>query len=110
MTRSETEPEHNRQNLHPAPNPSVTVEELGTEVCLYRPDLDEVLVLNSSAADVWRLADGSMSTAVIAAALAQAFDAEPSIVQQDVGRIVDDLVERGFLVWQLPPAKLDTED
>jgi hypothetical protein len=80
------------------PNPDVVVEEIDDDVCLYRPDTDEVLVLNHTAADVWRLADGSLSTDELVATLARAYAVAPDQVHHDVEAVLENLRERGFLV------------
>ena len=82
----------------PEPAPDVVVEDLDDDVCLYRSDIDEVLVLNQSAGDVWRLADGQLTVAAIAAQLAAVYQADTATVQADVRTVVDDLAARGYLV------------
>jgi len=57
--------------IFPVPADGVSVEDVDAEVCLYRSDIDEVLVLNQSAADVWRLADGSLSVDELLACIGQ---------------------------------------
>jgi hypothetical protein len=85
--------------LHrPAPARSVTVEELDEELCLFRPDIDEVLVLNGPAGDVWRLADGATSVADIVSLLATAYGVPLERLAADVEAVVADLTNRGYLV------------
>ena len=78
----------------------LVVEELDDELCLFRPDVDEVLVLNATAADIWRLVDGRTGTDEIAALLATAYGADAGTVLADVRAAVADLVARGFVVAQ----------
>jgi hypothetical protein len=78
--------------------PHVVVEDLDDDICLYRPDIDEVVVLNHSAGDVWRLADGTTSVPDIVTRLAQAYAANTADIRTDVHRVVDDLEARGYLV------------
>ena len=87
---------------YPSPAPSVVVEDLDDDVCLYRADIDEVLVLNQSAGDVWRLADGQRTVSAIADELARVYDANEAAVQADVRTMVADLVARGYLVGAAP--------
>ena len=87
----------------PIPAPGVVVEDLDDDVCLYRSDIDEVLVLNQSAGDIWRLADGGRSVETIATRLADVYRTDQATVRADVQTVVTDLVARGYLVE--PPAE-----
>jgi hypothetical protein len=82
----------------PEPVQPLVVDELDDEICLFRPDVDEVLVLNATAADIWRLLDGRTSTDEIAGLLATAYGADPGTVLADVRAVVADLAARGFVV------------
>lgn len=84
--------------LRPAPAPHVVVEDLDDDVCLYRPDIDEVLVLNSSGGDVWRLAEGELTVEQITERIALFYGVSAVEVASDVSRVVADLIERGYLV------------
>ena len=84
----------------PIPAPGVVVEDLDDDVCLYRSDIDEVLVLNQSAGDIWRLADGDCSVETIATRLADVYGTDEATVRTDVQAVVADLVARGYLVEQ----------
>ena len=88
----------------PVPAENIVAEDLDEDVCLYRPDIDEVLVLNQTAGDVWRLADGHLSVAGIAATLARVYAREESDWRADVQTVVDDLAMRGYLVDEPAPA------
>ena len=81
----------------PRPTANVTAEDLDSDVCLYRSDIDEVLVLNQSAADVWRVADGSATVAEIVTQLAAAYGVGIDVVGPDVHTVIDDLTARGYL-------------
>ncbi len=83
---------------YPVAAPNVIIEELDADVCLYRPDTDEVLVLNQTAGDIWRLADGEHSVPGIAATLATAYSQPAGEVEDAVRTTVNDLVDRGFLI------------
>jgi hypothetical protein len=74
------------------------VEDLDDDVCLYRPDIDEVLVLNSSGGDVWRLAEGELTVEQITERIALFYGVSAVEVASDVSRVVADLIERGYLV------------
>ena len=87
----------------PIPAPGVVVEDLDDDVCLYRSDIDEVLVLNQSAGDIWRLADGDRSVEAIATRLADVYGTDETTVRTDVQAVVADLLARGYLVEQPAP-------
>jgi hypothetical protein len=84
----------------PIPAPGVVVEDLDDDVCLYRSDIDEVLVLNQSAGDIWRLADGDRSVETIATRLADVYGTDEATMRTDVQAVVADLLTRGYLVEQ----------
>lgn len=87
---------------YPSPAPHIVVEDLDDDVCLYRADIDEVLVLNQSAGDVWRLADGQRTVGAIADRLARVYDVDEVAIQVDVRTVVADLSARGYLVGAAP--------
>ena len=74
------------------------VEELDDDVCLYRTDVNEVLVLNQSAGDVWRLADGELTVTEIVNRLARSYGLGADAIAPDVRNVVEDLVQRGYLI------------
>jgi len=84
------------------PAPGVVIEDLDDDVCLYRPDIDEVLVLNREAGDIWRLADGDLTVDEIAHRLAGAYQRTVGDLQSQVADVVDDLTARGYLVTHGP--------
>lgn len=86
----------------PVPAQGVVVEDLDDDVCLYRSDIDEVLVLNQSAGDVWRLADGQLTIAGIIERLAVVYGLDEATLDPDVRGVVDDLTTRGYLVERAP--------
>jgi hypothetical protein len=81
----------------PMPRSGCIVEELDDELCLYRPDSDEVLVLNGTAADTWRLIDGSTDIDEIASMLARSYSTNIEIVRTDVVTVLQQLTEHGYL-------------
>jgi hypothetical protein len=83
---------------HPAPADGIVVEDLDDELCLYRSDTAEVLVLNHTAGDVWRLCDGSADVAEIVRLLASAYRSMSDALVEDVRAVLADLHERGYLV------------
>jgi len=82
---------------YPSPAPGILLEEIDDDICLYRADIDEVLVLNQSAADVWRLADGTRTEAELLEHLAQAYGVASDELAADVSTVLSDLTQRGYL-------------
>ena len=52
------------------PAPQVVETEVDGDVCLYDPTSERVAVLNATASDVWRLADGTFTISEISELLA----------------------------------------
>jgi len=75
----------------------VVEEELDDDVCVYLPATNQAMVLNRTAADVWRLLDGQTSVETIITALAHAYSVDADDIRADVLAVVDDLRSRGFL-------------
>lgn len=82
----------------PMPAPDVVVEDVDDDICLYRADIDEVVVLNQSAGDVWRLADGELTVNEIAERLAIVYRHSVTKLRPDVDSVVGELLHRGYLV------------
>jgi hypothetical protein len=82
----------------PRPADGVTVEDFDDDLCLFRRDIDEVLVLNVSAADIWRLADGQTTVAQIVDLLARTYAVPSARVAPEVQDVVTQLIARGYLV------------
>lgn len=82
----------------PMADPRVVAEDLDDDVCLYRADIDEVVVLNRSAGDVWRLADGERRVDEIVDMLATAYQSAAVALREDVVAVIDDLSRRGYLL------------
>lgn len=79
------------------PTAGVVVEELDDGLCLFRESDSELLVLNHTAADVWRLADSSSDIGQIAAQLAERYDRPAAEIAPDVSRVLDELSAKGYL-------------
>jgi len=82
----------------PRPADGVTVEDFDDDLCLFRRDIDEVLVLNASAGDVWRLADGQTSVAQMVTLLSHTYAVPAARLEPEVHDVVAQLVARGYLV------------
>nr|WP_231126664.1 PqqD family peptide modification chaperone [Motilibacter aurantiacus] len=66
-------------------------------ISAYSPCTDEVAFLNSTASDVWRLADGEHTAEELTALLAAAYGTTADALRDDVGRLLDGLVAAGLL-------------
>lgn len=81
----------------PAAAAGIVAEELDAEVCLYRPDNDEVLILNETAGDIWRLSDGELTVNDLIDRLASSYQVERASIEPDVISVITDLADRGYL-------------
>lgn len=83
--------------------PADTVREVDVDGCLslYRRDVDRVLVLNETASDVWRLADGTLHDDEIVALLATAYGVTGEVIEGEVRATLARLVQEGFLTLDL---------
>lgn len=81
------------------PPPDHIIEtEIDGDISLYDPSRAEVLVLNSTASDIWRLSDGHYTLGGLVSALAHAYQTDPSSIRPEVEATIHDLVDRGFLL------------
>ena len=75
------------------PKTNVLETEVDGDISLYDPESERVTVLNSSASDVWRLADGEHTFDEIVALLATAYGIDEDMIRQDVRQTVDEFVD-----------------
>lgn len=66
-------------------------------ISLLNPRTERVLMLNETASDVWRLADGSHGLEEMTSLLAQSYDVSPDEIRADVAAVVRTLRDEGFL-------------
>lgn len=85
-----------RQPVGPPP-PHIIETEVHGDVSLYDPTREQVLVLNSTASDVWRLCDGDHDSDEIVSLLASAYQVEPDDLRGDVEQTIEQFVSEGFL-------------
>jgi hypothetical protein len=71
--------------------------EVDGDISLYDPTSERVTVLNGTASDVWRLADGEHTVAEITGLLASAYEVEPASIAPDVLAVVTQFIEAGLL-------------
>lgn len=81
------------------PPPAHIIEsEIDGDISLYDPSRAEVLVLNSTASDIWRLSDGRFTMERLISVLANAYQMDSSSIRPEVEATIRDLVDRGFLL------------
>lgn len=78
-------------------NSHVLETEVGDDISLYDPTKEQVSVLNGTASDIWRLADGTRTVDEITALIAASYDVRPEAIAEDVVRTVGELSEAGLL-------------
>jgi hypothetical protein len=71
--------------------------EIGDEISLYDPIRERVTVLNLTASDLWRLADGEHSLSEVVDLLARAYGVEASEIRDEVAATVARLQAEGLL-------------
>ena len=64
---------------------------------LLSPDPVQVLVLNETASDVWRLLDGELTLTDIVSLLARAYGVEPLAICDEVAGTIRRLEENGLV-------------
>ncbi|MEM7285151.1 MAG: PqqD family peptide modification chaperone [Actinomycetota bacterium] len=86
-----------RGDLGPAVAPGVSGVATPDGVVLHRHETDGIALLDPLAGTIWRLLDGSASTDQLVVDLAEAFSHPADAVRADVGRLLHDLAENGFV-------------
>ena len=81
---------------------SVVVEEMDDELLLYRPTTHKAIHLNSMAATIWKLCDGTRTINDIVDCLAGTFPNAKVGIRHDVQQVIDQLLRDGALIEQSP--------
>jgi hypothetical protein len=76
-----------RSRVGPA-TPGVTEIEVDGRISVYSPVTAEVLMLNETASDVWRLADGTLTLDGLVEALARSYGVQPAAIFDEVSATV----------------------
>ena len=71
--------------------------EIDGDLSLYDAYTERVIVLNATASDIWRLADGEHTVEQITELLAGAYDADADAIRSDVEQVVETLIGDGLL-------------
>lgn len=79
------------------PKDGLEVEDTGDEVLVYLPNGDKTLLLNETAALVWRLCDGQRTGAQMIELLTEAYPEAGADVGPQVQAALADFVERGLV-------------
>jgi Coenzyme PQQ synthesis protein D (PqqD) len=79
------------------PLPHILEEEVADELLIYDPSQKTFVTLNSTAADVWRLATGEFTLDGIVTVLANAYGTSEGLIRQQVEETVSRLGEVGLL-------------
>lgn len=66
-------------------------------VALLHPDCGEVVLLNETASDIWRVTDGELSAEEVVQVLARAYDVDSDVIAAEVHDTLATLHKRGFL-------------
>ena len=79
------------------PAPHIIETELEDDLSLYDARAERVVVLNTTASDIWRLADGQHTLDEIVGLLAGAYATAPETIRPDVEQVVASLIDDGLL-------------
>lgn len=71
--------------------------EVDEDISLYNPRTEQVVVLNGTASDIWRLADGSRTVEEISSLLASSYGVSPDSIAADVEKTVEELSKAGLI-------------
>lgn len=77
--------------------PNIIQTEIGDEISLYDPSSERVVVLNTTASDVWRLAEGDFTFDQVLELLSKAYGVESATIHDEVRGTVDRLRQEGLL-------------
>ena len=79
------------------PSSQLIESEIDGDISLYHPRTEQVVVLNGTASDVWRLCDGERSVEEVAALLASSYGLdEPDAILPDVVKTLSQFAESGL--------------
>jgi hypothetical protein len=83
--------------LNPKPDSCVTFYPFDMGAALHRQGSSRLWVLNTSAATLWCLMDGTRDTHRLATDYGRRFDLEPDAARRDVDSMLSDFAQRGLL-------------
>lgn len=68
---------------------AVSEVELDGQICVFSPEGDQVLDLNGTASDVWRLSDGTHTLDEIVQMLSTAYAVDAAAITDDVSEVIE---------------------
>lgn len=80
--------------------PGLVVEEMDEEILLYRPTTHQAIHLNSMAAAIWKLCDGTRTAKDLIDCFLEAYPDSQSSIPHEVQRTIDELLRDGALIEQ----------
>ena len=83
----------------PEHHPAAASRVFGDEAVIISPTENVVRMLNPTASRIWGLSDGKHTLYEIAVELAAEFDVDFSQAIHSVDKFVNDMIQRGLLVW-----------
>ena len=86
-----------RMGVHLIQADSLMEYHLEDELTVYDATSDVVHILNPTAAEVWRLCDGTNAVDEIVSMLAQTYDLNPEDVEADVLEVIEQLCQAQLL-------------
>ena len=78
------------------PSPQILETEIGDEISLYDPATENVVVLNQTASDIWRLSDGESDLDGIVKLLAAAYGVDADQIRPEVEETIARFREQGL--------------
>jgi Coenzyme PQQ synthesis protein D (PqqD) len=82
--------------------PGIVVEEMDEEILLYRPTKHQAIHLNSMAAAIWKLCDGTRTMKDLIDCFVAAYPEAKSSISRDVQQTIDQLLRDGALIEHSP--------
>jgi hypothetical protein len=80
-------------------NPAVSETEIDGEIFLVEPETEEVFYLDQMGSALWRLIASPHTLGQAAAVYAAAFpDVDQTTISEDLGLVLQDLLDRGLVV------------
>ena len=79
------------------PRPHILETEIEEEISLYDPKTEQVVVLNATASDIWRLSDGESEAGEIVRLLAAAYGVDVGQIEGEVMETIRSLQDQGLL-------------
>lgn len=79
------------------PASGTTEVEVDGRVHVYSPTTQQLVALNETASDVWRLCDGEHTTDDIVDRLSRSYQVDPDVVRQDVHGVLAQFVTLALL-------------